>query len=274
MLRDRYILPSGLAMPAMGLGTANLRGEEGLMAIEIALVLGYRHIDTADSYGNHDIVGRAIKGYERSELFITTKVPEDRLHYDEVIDACRANLRELDTDYIDLYLIHWPNPDVPMQQTFDALAQLKELGMIRDAGVSNFQRRRLRRALEITPIPIANNQVELHPFLYQDKLIDFCHEHHVTVTAYSPLARGKVFDDPTLRMIAADHGKTPAQVSLRWLLQKGCIVIPRSSDEQHLRENLDVFDWSLSATEVEAIDNIPEELRIANPADFDEFDEQ
>lgn len=258
-------------MPTLGLGTWDLRGKEGVRAVESALAMGYRHIDTAEMYDNHEVVGEAISGYERAELFITSKVEPSHLHYDEVLAVCDAALLELGTDYLDLFLIHWPNPDVPMQQTFDALAHLVERGKIRDLGVSNFQPHRMGMAVEITPLPIANNQVEMHPFLWQQELVDLCFEHGVTVTAYAPLARGKVFEDETIQMIADKHDVTPAQVSLRWLLQKGCIVIPRSSSEDHLQANMDLYDWSLSTVDIQAIDDIPHEERIVN-AGFEEFE--
>jgi diketogulonate reductase-like aldo/keto reductase len=233
--------------------------------------MGYRHIDTAEMYDNHEIVGEAISGYDRSELFITSKVDSSHLHYDDVLAVCDAALLELDTDYLDLFLIHWPDPDVPMPQTFDALEHLVERGKIRDLGVSNFQPHRMKMALDISPHPIANNQVEMHPFLWQEELVDLCFEHDVTVTAYSPLARGKVFEDATIKGIAEKHDVTPAQVSLRWLLQKGCIVIPRSSTEEHLQTNMDLFGWSLSSVDMRAIDDIPHRERIVN-AGFEEFE--
>ncbi|MGC9316717.1 MAG: aldo/keto reductase [Armatimonadota bacterium] len=271
MVAKSVELPSGNKMPTLGLGTWTLRGEEGLRTIRSALEMGYRHIDTADMYGNHDIVGQAIADYPRQELFVTSKVDAPDLHYDDVLLTCRKNLRELDTDYIDLYLIHWPNPDLPMKQTFDALRHLVEEGLIRDLGVSNFQQHRMEQALEIADHPIAVNQIELHPLLYQHDLIELCQDNGVAVTAYSPLARGRVYEDETLREIAEAHGRTPGQVSLRWLLQKGCIVIPRSKNEEHLRENMDIYGWSLSDEDVALIDAIEEQVRLIEP-DFPEFE--
>jgi diketogulonate reductase-like aldo/keto reductase len=264
-------LPSGFEIPTLGLGTWDLRGQEGVRAIESALAMGYRHLDTAEMYENHEAVGEAISGHDRTELFITSKVNPEHLHYDDVLSVCDAALLELGTDYLDLFLIHWPNPDVPMQQTFDALEHLAEQGKIRDLGVSNFQPHRMAMALDISTHQIANNQVEMHPYLWQDELVDLCFENDVTVTAYSPLARTKVFEDETIRMIADKHDVTPAQVSLRWLLQKGCIVIPRSSSEEHLMKNMDLYDWSLSTVDVQAIDDIPHRERIINPS-FEEFE--
>ncbi len=265
-------LPSGFSIPTLGLGTWRLLEEEGLRAISAALAMGYRHIDTAEMYNNQEIVGRAIAGYERAELFITSKVDAAHLHYDDVIATCEATLLELDTDYLDLLLIHWPNPQVPMPQTFDALAHLIDRGKIRDMGVSNFQPHRMRMALEIAPQPIACNQVEMHPYLWQDELARLCQDNGVAVTAYAPLGRKHILEDETIRMIADKHDVTPAQVSLRWLLQKGCIVIPRSTSEEHLRENMGVYDWALSGVDIAAIDDIPHRERIIN-AEFEEFQE-
>ena len=260
-------------MPTLGLGTWRLWEEEGLRAISAALAMGYRHIDTAAMYNNHEIVGQAIAGYDREELFITSKVPAENLHYDDVISACEAALLEIDTDYLDLLLIHWPNPQVPMPQTFDALAHLVERGKIRDMGVSNFQPHRMRMALEITPHPIACNQVEMHPYLWQEELVRLCQDNGVAVTAYSPLGRQHVLENETIRAIADKHDVTPAQVSLRWLLQKGCVVIPRSLSPEHLRENMGVYDWALSGVDIAAIDDIPHRERIIN-AEFEEFQEE
>ena len=235
--------------------------------------MGYRHVDTAEMYENHEIVGQAIKGYERLDLFITSKVLPEHLHYDEVISACDTALLELDVEYLDLYLIHWPNPDVPMLQTFDALRHLRELGKVRDIGVSNFQTHRMRQAINISPHPIANNQIELHPLLYQRDLIELCHENGVTVTAYAPMARGRVFEDDILREVGEDYDRSPGEVSLRWLLQKGCIVIPRSSQEEHLRQNMEVYDWGLSTTDVARIDAIGMQQRVVHP-EHPEFEER
>ena len=255
-------LPSGARIPTLGLGTWELRGREGRRAIEAALDIGYRHIDTAEMYGNHEIVGDAIAGYNRLDLFITSKVMPEHLHYEDVISVCDTALLELDTDYLDLFLIHWPNPDLPVLEALDAMRHLIEVGKLRDMGVSNFQPRRMRQALKTTPHPIANNQVELHPLLYQRELIELCHESGVTVTAYCPLGRGRIFEEPTLLEIAEKNGRSPAQVSLRWLLQKDCIVIPCSSDEEHLRENMELYHWGLSHSDVEAIDAIEREERV------------
>lgn len=266
-------LPSGSPIPTLGLGTWRLWGDEGLAAMRAALELGYRHLDTAEAYGNHEIVGQAIRDYDRAEVFITSKVPPERLHYDEVLACCDQALLEIGTDYLDLLLIHWPNPEVPMPQTFEALGELIELGKARDIGVSNFQPHRLARALKVSPVPIATNQVEMHPLLYQHELMRLCHDNGIIVTAYAPLARGKVFEEPVIVEIAQRLGRTPAQVSLRWLLQKGCIVIPRSTREEHLRENMDIYGWELSLEDEARIDALDRHERLIQNATYGEFED-
>lgn len=264
-----FTLPTGRAMPALGLGTFKLTGDTCFQAVRTALALGYRHIDTAAMYGNHREVGRAINqafsdGVDRSELFITTKVSRDELAYDDVLAACDRALRELRLEYIDLYLIHWPNNDVPLEETFRAFQKLIETGKTRHVGVSNFTRSRLARAIAASdvripnpnPIPIACNQVEYHPYLNQEALLADCRPNGIVLTAYCPLARGKVITDKRLQRIAEAHGKSAAQVTLRWLVQKGIAVIPKASSEAHIRANMDIFDWELSAHEMKHIDAI------------------
>lgn len=273
MVERSLRLPSGNLIPTVGLGTWRLWGDEGLAAMRAALAMGYRHLDTAEAYGNHELVGQAIRDYDREEVFITSKVPPERLEYEEVLASCDQALREIGTDYLDLLLLHWPNPQIPMHPTFEALGELVEAGKVRDIGVSNFQPPRLSRALSISPVPIANNQVELHPLLYQRELLELCRSHGVTVTAYAPLARGKVFTEPVIVEIARRYGRTPGQISLRWLLQKGCIVIPRSVNEAHLRENLDLFGWELSPDDEARIDALDRHERLVRNDTYGEFED-
>jgi len=265
-----YQLESGDEMPVLGLGTWRLTGQTCVAAVSKALELGYNHIDTADAYGNHRQIAQGLEGTDRSAIFVTSKVPHSSLHYDEVLRTCRKNLEELRTDYLDMYLIHWPNRQVPMAETFAALEELHGQGKVRSIGVSNFTIRHLQQAMAATNLPICTNQVEFHPLLYQKELLEFCQQHNIVVTAYSPLARGNVFGNNVISAIAEEYGKTPAQISLRWLLQKGIIVIPKASSEAHLRENMDIFDWELSAADEEGIDNIEEEQRLIN-VDIAEF---
>lgn len=266
-------LRSGNEMPMIGLGTWLLRGDECVEAVAKAIEIGYRHIDTAAAYENHAEIRKGIErsGLKREDLFITSKVWYDALHYDQVLAACDKALSELGTDYLDLYLIHWPNKHVPMEETFGALEKLHKDGKVRDIGVSNFTIAHIRRALEVSRVPISVNQVEYHVHLNQEDLLAECRKHGICITAYAPLARKAVLSEPALEEAASRHGKTPAQVALRWLVQKGIAAIPKASSEEHLRANFEIFDFELSPEEMKAIDEIPTRRRYIAPgwAEFD-----
>ncbi len=240
-------LPSGAEMPIIGLGTWTLRGSIGTDAVATALELGYRHIDTALAYDNHRAVATGIRrsGVPREDIFIVSKVPRENLQYEEVLVAAEKSLEELETDYLDLFLIHWPNPDVPMRETFTALAELREKGWLRDIGVSNFTIAHLEEALDVTTVPIANDQVLYHPQRNQEQLRQFCESRDIVVTSYSPLGKGEFTNERTLKRLAEARGRTPAQLILRWLVDKDVVVIPRSTSREHLAENMDLFDWEL-----------------------------
>jgi 2,5-diketo-D-gluconate reductase B len=255
-------------IPIMGLGTYQLTGRKCVDAVRTALRIGYRHIDTAVFYRNHEEIGEAIKGFPRHELFLTSKVWTTDLRYEDVIGSCSAALHELSTDYLDLFLIHWPNPSIPLEETMDALAHLKEQGKIKAFGVSNFTIRLMDQAMSFGKI--ATNQVEFHPYLYQKKLLDFCRQNKIALTAYCPIARAKVFQDPIFLGIARKHNKTPGQISLRWLIEKDIVAIPKASSEDHLKENFDVFDFQLGHDDIKALDNLPQE-RLVDPG-FVTFD--
>jgi len=263
-------LSSGYEMPLLGLGTWRLRDETCTRITMKALELGYTHIDTAEMYENHADIGAAIRHFERSKLFITSKVPQQDLQYKSVRRMCEKALRELGTDYLDLYLIHWPNPDIPLQETLQAFEELHEEGKIRNIGVSNFTIRYLTEATQLSRLPVANNQVEFHPLLYQKELLEFCKNNRVTLTAYAPIARGRALENQTIVGVARKLGKTPAQVSLRWLVQKGIAVIPKTSSEERLRENMDIFDWELPPEDERKIDAIPERVRLLESPLLDE----
>ncbi len=267
MMIPTKTLKGGSEIPVLGLGTWQLKDED---AVKSALDLGYTHIDTAAAYGNHEIIGRAIEDYDREDLWITSKLWRTDLAQEDAIKACNKALSELGTDYLDLYLIHWPNKDVSMRETFKALNRLYEHGKIENVGVSNFTIDHLEQALEVSEVPIVMNQVEFHPFLYQKDLLKFCHSKNIHVTAYSPIAQGKVLDDETLQVIGERHGKTPCQISLRWALQHGLIVIPKSSSREHQKENMEVFDFKLSDEEMKKIDSLNKNMRIIDPG-FAEF---
>lgn len=266
-------LSSGDEMPVVGLGTWQLNGENCFRIVSEALRLGYRHIDTALMYENHKEIGRAIaeSGIDREKIFVTSKFYRD-LSYDGVLEQLDQTLEELGLHYLDLFLIHWPNRSYPMKETFAALREAYESGKVRNIGVSNFTVRHLKEALEVTQVPIANNQVEFHPFLYQKELLDFCTENGIIVTAYSPLGRGDILDDRVIGELAKKHEKNPAQIILKWLIEKGIIVIPKSSSREHLRSNMEIFDFELEKEDMKRIDSLNKRHRYLNPS-FAEFDE-
>jgi diketogulonate reductase-like aldo/keto reductase len=250
------ILNDGNQIPMIGLGTWMLNDKtQCVNAIRLALKIGYRHIDTADIYKNHEYIQEAIKDFDRSKLFITSKLWLDFLDPKLVESECDRALKELGLDYLDLYLIHWPDRTKPLDEIILEMYKLQKKGKIKSVGVSNFTIHHLQDLLNEN-IKIALNQVEFHPFLNQESLLDFCNKHSIAITAYSPLARRKVYYDPTLREIGLKHSKTPGQISLRWLIQMGIIVIPKASIESHLKENFKIFDFELSSEDMIKIDEI------------------
>ncbi len=221
-----------------------------------ALDLGYRHLDTAQIYANEAEVGRALaeSGVAREAVFLTTKVWIDRFTSDRLAPSVDESLRRLRTDYVDLLLLHWPNPDVPLAETIRALNQVQQAGKTRHIGVSNFPTKLLREALALTDVPLVTNQVEYHPYLSQRAVLAVLREAGMCLTAYSPLAQGRLLDDPVLRTLGARYGKTPAQVALRWLLQQDDVVaIPKAARPEHAAANIDVFDFTLTDEEMRQI---------------------
>ncbi len=256
MRQIEYELRNSCRMPALGLGTWLLKGAKCRQVVSSALKLGYRHIDTAEMYGNHHDIGEALKGFDRSEIFLTSKVSSLNLRHDDVIEACDRALAELGSGYIDLYLIHWPNPQIPLRETLAAFGELLKDGKIRSAGVSNFSTNLLKDALETAEFPLTVNQVEFHPQEYSRELLRLCKENGLILVAYSPLGRGQLLQDRMIREIAEERGRTSAQICLRWGLQKGAAVIPKASSETHLRENMDVFDWTLTEEDMRRLDSL------------------
>jgi 2,5-diketo-D-gluconate reductase B len=245
-----------LPFPAVGLGTFQLEGQRCEEVVREALTLGYRHVDTAEGYGNEKSIGRALRAHDRDLVFVTTKVWRDHLRPAELRRACEGSLRRLGTPYVDLYLVHWPNRGIPPAATVDGMEALVEDGLVHAWGVSNFTADHVRGMQAAGASPLTN-QVEVHPYFPQPELQSFCTEHGVTLTAYSPLARGQVLADEVLRALGAAHGKSAAQVTLRWLLQRGCAVIPKTARPERLRENLDVFDFELSNEEMSLVGGRP-----------------
>ena len=209
---------------------------------------------------------------ERKKLFITSKVWTDNLRYEEVLEQCGETLQQLQLGYLDLYLIHWPNSNVDLKETFRAFKKLVEDKKVRSIGVSNFNITRVKEAKIKSEVPIAVNQVEYHPYLNQENLLKVCKENKIILTAYSPLARGRILDDPILIKIANEVDKKPSQVALRWLIQKGIIVIPKASSEKHLKENMEIFDFKLSEEQMDEINGIQIRIRLVNPG-ISEFED-
>jgi diketogulonate reductase-like aldo/keto reductase len=259
-------------VPLLGLGTWQLEGKTGYQATLDALKIGYRHIDTAHIYGNHAEIGQAIKdsGIDRKELFITTKLWRNELSGESVKPALLRGLDELQTDYIDLYIIHWPSMLVPLKPTLLALAELKKDGYIKHFGVSNFTIHHLEDSLDITQ-EIATNQVEFHPSLNQKELLDFCRDHNIALTAYSPIGHGHDLEIPLIKELATKYTKSPAQICINWCLQKGLVTIPKASTKERLQENFDAQDFALSPEDVRQIDDLDIHNRYITP-DFAEFD--
>ncbi len=247
----------GEKVPSLGLGTWRLTGAECTRAVERALVLGYRHIDTAQIYGNEEQVGQGIQnaGVDREEVFLVTKVWTNSFSYKRTIESTRESLRKLGTAYVDLLLMHWPNPSVPLEETLGAMTELQNEGNVRHIGVSNFPPSMVEEAARHATVFC--NQVEYHPYKGQDELLEQAKEMDYLLTAYTPLARGAVLEDRTLRNIGEAHGKTPAQVALRWLIQQEKVAaIPKATSEDHLKGNLDVFDFELSNEEMEHLSGL------------------
>lgn len=265
-------------IPALGLGTFRLKGESLMGSIQKALDLGYRHIDTAQMYDNEETVGAAIDAHAvpREEIFLTTKIWYDRLKHDDLLQSLQESLNRLRTDYVDLALIHWPSPDdqVPMAEYIGALAEAKKQGLARRVGISNFTIAQMQQARELPGgEELVTNQVEVHPFLTNRKVVKAIQDAGLTATAYMPLAVGKVMKDDTLKRIADKHGATPAQVALAWLHQQDIVVIPSSTKEGHLKANLDALQLTLAADDVSAIEALDRGERIANPGFAPAWDE-
>lgn len=251
-------LPSGDELPQVGAGTWQLRGDTARDSVTAALDAGYTHIDTAEGYRNEAALGDAItaSAVDRDDLFLTSKVLAKNLDYESVLAACEASLERLGTDYLDLYLVHWPNPAISLRETLDAMATLHDQGKVRNVGVSNFSAYQLSAAHHISDVPIAVNQIEFHPWYFREDLLSYCRDHDIVVEAAAPLARTEYLDDPVVTDIAEKYDVTPAQVALKWELEKGAVVLPKSTSEAHLRQNLDLFDWDLAPEDVERIDGI------------------
>ena len=270
---------NGAKIPAIGLGTMTLKGEVCVEAVKTALRLGYRHIDTAERYGNETEVGEGLAqgmhtaGLERGEVFVTTKVYHDQLAAADFQRSFDASLQKLKLPFVDLLLIHWPNPNVPLADTMKVLCKTKADGRARHIGIANFTVPLIEEAVKLATEPLVTNQIEVHPFLDQSKVIAACRRHGLSVTAYCPLARGKVSGDPTLGRIGQAHHKSASQAALRYLVQLGVIVIPRSSNAERLAQNMAIFDFKLSDAEMAEIGKLKRpDGRVVNPPHAPKWD--
>ena len=251
-----------MKVPKLGFGTWRLSGRECLDGVADAVAAGYRHVDTASVYGNEGEVGQGLRssGVDRSDVWLTTKVWPDDLAPERVRASLERSLRSLDTDYVDLYMIHWPNPRIPLVATLEAMTALREEGRTRELGVSNFTSAQFREALDLAPVIV--NQVEYHVYLDQSALLEVCRERSVELCAYRPLGKGQVTSDPVIAEIAKALAATPAQVALAWLIgQNGVSAVPKASSPQRRRENLGALRLELSADERAAIDALPKDRR-------------
>ena len=257
----------GSSVPRLGFGTLRQKGPDAYSGVRHALELGYRHIDTAQRYDNEEEVGRALDDGDvaREDLFVVTKIAMDNMAAPDVRSSTEASLRKLRTEYVDLLMIHWPVKDVPLEETLEAMSSLVDGGSARHLGICNFPPGLLARAVELAPI--LAHQVEYHPYLAQDVLVEAAKRHGHLLVAYCPLARGQVVQDASLTEIGRDHGKSAAQVALRWLLQQSPVsTIPGSGDPGRRAENIDVFDFSLSDGEMERVFGLRRaDGRLVNP---------
>jgi 2,5-diketo-D-gluconate reductase A len=260
MINQKYTnLNDGLKIPTVGFGTWKVSDAEAPAVVEEALAAGYRSIDTAAIYGNESGVGTAIKdsSVDRAEIFLTTKVWNSEQGYDSTLRAMDSSLKKLKTDYVDLYLIHWPMPAQDKYvATWKALNRLRTEGIARSIGVCNFNIDHLERLIGETGVIPVLNQVELHPYFQQKELRDFHAKHNIATEAWSPLARGKLFEDKVIVELAKKYHKTPSQIVLRWHFDNGIIAIPKSTHTKRILENIDIFDFNLEASDLALISTI------------------
>ena len=257
-------LNDGNTIPVIGLGVAELSEEETERAVSAALEAGYRSIDTASAYGNEAAVGRAIaaSGVPRSELFVTTKLATGDQGFQSSQDACKASLGRLGLDYVDLYLIHWPAGEHGAYiDSWGGLMKSREVGHTRSIGVANFHDEHLSNVIDLSFVTPVVNQIELHPLLNQAALRAVNADRDVVTEAYSPLGVGRLLDNPTITSVAQAHGKSPAQVLIRWSIQLGNVVIPRSASPERIKENLDVFDFELTDDEMATLNGLDDGTR-------------
>ncbi|MDY7082955.1 MAG: aldo/keto reductase [Halobacteria archaeon] len=255
-------------IPRLGIGTwQNEDPEQCAKSVETALEIGYRHVDTAQAYGNEEAVGDGIARADvnRDNIFLATKVWTSELSYDDVLRSTEKSLKRLGVDTVDILYVHWPSGEYDAEETLGALNELYDEGKTRRIGVSNFTPEHLEEAIEVSDAPIAANQIEMHPLLQQREMVEFAGERDVEVVAYSPLARGKIFEVDELNEIAEKHGVSEAQISLAWLMEKGVHPIPKATSESHIRDNYGALELELDDEDVEKIDSINRTNRLIDP---------
>ena len=252
-LSKTHTLPGGDELPALGLGTWTIDGEAVKESVRTALDAGYTHIDTAEGYRNEAEIGEAIADYDRDDVFLTSKVLAKNLDYDSLIESCEASLDRLGTDYLDLYLVHWPNPAISLRESLDAMGTLHDEGLVRNVGVSNFSAYQLSCAHHISDVPIAVNQIEFHPWFQRPDLVEYCRGTDTVVEAAAPLARTEVFEDEVVRDLAERYEVSPAQVVVKWAIERDIVVLPRSSSPEHVRANADL-EFAMDESDLAALD--------------------
>jgi 2,5-diketo-D-gluconate reductase A len=267
-------LNNGVEIPQLGFGVFQIKPEETAEAVSTALEIGYRHIDTAEMYGNEKGVGEAVRasGIDRGDIFVTSKLNNGFHRRDDALRAFDQTLADLDIGYVDLFLVHWPLPtiDVDYVETWKAMEEIYAGGKARAIGVSNFNPHHLRRLFGETEVRPAVNQIEVHPYLAQDDVRAFDADHEIVTEAWSPLAKGKVLDDPAIVQIAEKVGRTPAQVVLRWHVQRGDVVFPKSVTPERIQQNFDIFDFELSEGDMASITGLDRHERTGpDPDTFD-----
>ena len=270
-----FVEAHGARIPIVGFGTMRLKEDAGTQSILSAIKAGYRHLDTAAHYGNEKEVGQAMRaaGVPREDIFLTTKVRDNNLKADDFARSLDSSLKLLDLPAVDLLLIHWPNPNVPMAESIGALNKAKRDGLTRHIGVANFTVALLDEAHTVTKEPLVTNQIEVQPFLDQTKVMAATRRHGMSITAYCPIARGRVPGNPVLEKIGAAHGKSASQISLRWLVQQGIIVIPGSGKPERQKENFAVLDFTLGAAEMAEIATLKRpDGRVVNPPQAPQWD--
>lgn len=276
MNRDYKILSNGVKMPSIGFGTYKLGDDNQVSeAVKFSLNLGYRQIDTASFYNNEEGVGRGIKesGIRREDIFLATKLWNDDHGYEKAIEAFNESLKKLGVDYLDLYLIHWPNK--LNSETWKAFEELYDKGKVKAIGVCNFKQEHLEELKKSAKIMPMINQIEIHPYRAQKEMVEYCKDNNIQVVAWGPIMRGKIFSDPLMVSLAEKYNKSVAQVALRWHLQNGIIPIPKSVNTERIKENLNIFDFNILEEDIIAIDNLDKNENISgvpNNTTYLEFD--